>query len=218
MKFLSVPVMFKRPLLFVWSLGISLAVSSPSQTVLNSSFESPHIENESIYHRWVFLPRHSHWTFQGHSGIAANGSDITYAPDHLFTTNDTDAWKWFGSERWIPTIRLTTNGSQVAFLDSTELFGSSVEQAVFGFQSNRVYELSVLACAKNPGRPTLLHIYVDQQELRSAPPSTNWSRITCPRLEVSAGTHTIKFSVDQRQTGQTMLIDDVQLNSVEWSK
>ena len=170
------------------SIGVStpsLPASVTPQIIQDPGFETPSVTG------YAYNPSSSSWTFNGQSGISANGS--------AFTGNNPSA----------------PEGGQVAFLQNT----ATISQAIQGLTAGETYSVTFSAAQRsgtNGGGQTW-QVLIGSSVIGSfAPPESATSYTDYTATFVSTGaTQTLSFvGTDLNGGDNTIFIDNVRLASV----
>jgi hypothetical protein len=153
--------------------------------LLDSGFENPNVETGTSAYQ--YNPAYSPWSFNGTSGVAANGSSIT--------SGNTNALE----------------GTQVGFIQKT----GSISQVV-NFLMSGTYQLSLLAAqiGNNGTSNESFQVQVDGTMVATITPNgTNYLTYTTPTFNVTAGNHTISLvGIDPSGANYGVLLDRVGIN------
>jgi hypothetical protein len=157
-------------------------VPAVSSTLLDAGFESP-----AVGSGYVYAPANTGWTFSAGAGIAGNVS--------AWTSGNTNA----------------PEGTQVAFLVTTNSIAQSVNLAA------GTYNLSFDAVQRLNYQPSAedFQVLVDGSVVGTYTPALGYTAYTTSSFTVAAGVHTITFQgLDSAGGANTAFIDAVQLNAV----
>jgi hypothetical protein len=147
------------------------------------SFDDYGFEMPVVGAGYQYNPSGSKWTFDGASGIAGNGSDLTKGnPD-------------------------APEGAQVAFLQGS---GSSITR--IGGAPGSTYILSFHAAQRaSNSSPETIEVLIDGFEIGAfTPAGTDYATYSTNSLRVTAGPHTLQFvGIDLDGTDDMVFLDDI---------
>ena len=172
---------------FLAGQGVGALANPPANQFGNSSFEQENV-NVSAGATYAYHPSDAYWSFNDHSGIAANGSGFNNAnaPD----------------------------GAEVAFLQG--LTGSTagrISQSL-NITTDGSYNVSFQA-AERSNQVQPIAVSVDSTVIATiTPSSSSFATYTTPNFNLTAGSHKITFSATDTGSDKTSFIDKVAMNYV----